>query len=372
VIAYVPLLTLLLPHRMAAVAGGAHVEWLGVATLVGAAVASLANIAFGWASDVRGTRRLWAAGGLGLTIVSYGLLYAAASPIAIVVAVAAYQVALNMLLAPLAAWAADVVPDRRKGVLGGLLGAGPLMGALAGVIVTLPLLSATWLRMTALCLLMLVLTVPLLLFRTAGYSEAPVAEGSAPRRATARADFFLLWLARLLVQVSGNVLFAFLFYYFQTLPDAPSQADVARLYALPLLLAFPLGLVAGALSDRVGRRKPFLVVAAAAAAVGLGLMASATELVPSALGYILFGCASNAFLALQSGYAMQLLPSPAHRGRDLGIFNLANTLPALVAPLLAIWLVPGRGFGPLLALLAALMALAGAVIVFVRHDAQAA
>lgn len=371
VVAYAPFLTLLLPAKMTALAGGAEVEWLGVATLVGAIAASLANIAFGWASDLVGTRRLWAGAGLGLTVGSYALLHAAASPLAIVVAVGVYQVALNMLLSPLAAWAADVVPDRRKGVLGGLLGAGPLIGAMAGIVATLDALSEPWMRMAAVSGMVLILTAPLLLTEKSRAVGGPSSYGSAPHRATGN-DFALLWLARLLVQVAGNVMFGFLFYYFQSLADAPSQRGVAQLMALALVLSFPIALAFGSLSDRIGRRRPFLLVAAAAAATGLVMMAWANDLLSSALGYTLFGCASAVFLALHSSYAMQLLPSPARRGRDLGLLNLANTLPAIVAPLLAIWLVPGRGFGPLLTLLAGLMLLAGFCILFVKRDAQAA
>ena len=372
VVAYVPFLTLLLPAKVAGLAGAAQVEWLGVATLVGAIAASLSNVAFGWASDLVATRRLWAAAVLGLTISSYGLLYAAASPLAVVAAVAIYQIALNMLLSPLAAWAADTVPDRRKGVLGGLLGAGPLVGATAGVIATLPIFSETWMRMAAISGLVLVLTAPLLVLRPPGYPDEPDSDGTTPCRATAHADFALIWLSRLLMQVAGNVMFGFLFYYFQSLPDAPPQAGVARLLALALFLSFPVALAFGGLSDRIGRRKPFLLIAAASAAIGLATMASARDLFSSTIGYALFGCGNAVFLALHSSYAMQLLPSPTRRGRDLGLLNLANTLPAIVAPLLAIWLVPGRGFAPLLALLAGLMVLAGFCILFVKRDAQAA
>jgi hypothetical protein len=66
---------------------------------------------------------------------------------------------------------------------------------------------------------------------------------------------------------------------------------------------------------------------------------------------------------------MQLLPSPGRHGRDLGVLNLTNTLPNLIAPALAIWLVPGRGFAPLLTLLAVLMMVAGICILFIRKDA---
>ena len=57
VAAFLPLLTLLLPTKMAAAAGDARVEWLAVATFAGALSASLANVGWGWASDQRGGRR---------------------------------------------------------------------------------------------------------------------------------------------------------------------------------------------------------------------------------------------------------------------------------------------------------------------------
>lgn len=369
VVAYLPLLTLLLPAKVAAVAGEARIEWLGAATLAGAVAASLANIVFGWASDVAGTRRLWASAGLCLTVASYVPLHLAASPAALVAAVAAFQVALNMLLAPLAAWASDSVPDRRKGLLGGIIGAGAPAGALAGVVATLPALGGEGLRLATVCALAIVLTGPILLLGSPP-PPCPVASGLS-RRPTGH-DFALLMIARLLSQVAGNVMLGFLYYYFHGLGGAPSQADVARLAAMAVLLAFPIALVVGRLSDRLGPRKPFLVAAAVVAAFGLVLMAFQAKLAPAAVGYALFGCGNAVFLALQSSYAMQLLPSPARRGRDLGVLNLANTLPAIVAPLLAIWLVPGRGFGALLATTAGLMLLAAGCTLLVRRDAQAA
>lgn len=370
-IAYVPLLTLLLPAKVALLAGEARVEWLGAAILAGAVAASLANVAFGWASDVVGTRRGWAAAGLGLTLASYVLLHAAATPGQVVAAILAYQVALNMLLSPLAAWAADRVPDRRKGLLGGLLAASPPIAALAGVAATLPALAAEWMQMGLVCALVALLVLPLLLSRAPLYPDPPATAGERAGPAGGWGDFLLLWGARLLVQVAGNVLFGFLLYYFQSLPEPASQAGVARISALALIIAFPLALGAGRLSDRLGPRKPVLIGTILLAALGLGLMAIPADRHVATIGYVLFGTGSAAFLALHSSFAMQFLPSPERRGRDMGVLNLANTLPAILAPLLAIWLVPGRGFTLLLALLTALTLLAAACVMLVRRDGQA-
>lgn len=372
VVAYAPLLTLLLPARIATLAAGSQVEWLAAVMFAGALAASAGNILFGWLSDLSGSRRGWAAAGLCLTLASYWLLYGAVTLPAIVIAVSLYQLALNMLLAPVAAWAADTVPDRRKGLLAGLLGAGPVLGALAGVAATLPSLPGIALRLAVVCALVLILTLPLLLWGAPIRSDGRTVSPAAVRTPTAtRTDFALVWLVRLIVQVAGSVLFGFMFYYFQSLPKPPSEARIAELSALALLIAFPLGLAFGSVSDRLRRRRPFLLAALLIAAFGLQIMAWSSALVPSAVGYLLFGSGSGVFLALHSGYAMQLLPSPAHHGRDLGVMNLTNTLPALLAPLLTLWLVPRQGYATLFTLLAGSFLLAGVLLLFVRNDRPA-
>src|SRR3546814_8025448 len=50
----------------------------------------------------------------------------------------AWQLTLNMMLGPLAAWAGDCVPDDQKGLLGGLLAFSPALGAWSGALVTWP------------------------------------------------------------------------------------------------------------------------------------------------------------------------------------------------------------------------------------------
>ena len=48
------------------------------------------------------------------------------------------------------------------------------------------------------------------------------------------------------------------------------------------------------------------------------------------------------------------LPAPQHRGRDLGVFNLTNTVPGMVMPGLTVMLVPQFGYDALFVLFAAL------------------
>lgn len=91
-------------------------------------------------------------------------------------------------------------------------------------------------------------------------------------------------------------------------------------------------------------------------------MASATDLHLAIIGYILFGIAATIFLSLHTGQTLRVLPKPEHRGRDLGVFNLTNTVPSLVMPWLTLTLVPGFGFAALFALFAVLAIIAAGLL----------
>jgi MFS family permease len=132
----------------------------------------------------------------------------------------------------------------------------------------------------------------------------------------------------------------------------------------------PVAIAAGRVSDVFHARKPVLLAAMAAVTASLLLMAAASGWAAAATGYALFACFSSVFLALQNTYAMQLLPSARHRGRDLGLLNLTNTLPSIIAPGIAWWVLTSGGFRPLLLLLAALSVAAAGLMLMVR-DAPA-
>ena len=137
-IAYVPFLTIWLPSRMTELAGPADVQMLGYVTFFGAIAASVGGIGFGWLSDRTGNRRGWVLAGLVLTIGLLLLVPLAHDIWSLVGIVVAWQLALNMMLGPLAGWAGDCVPDEQKGLLGGLLAFSPALGGWSGWLVTWP------------------------------------------------------------------------------------------------------------------------------------------------------------------------------------------------------------------------------------------
>ena len=85
-------------------------------------------------------------------------------------------------------------------------------------------------------------------------------------------------------------------------------------------------------------------------------MATSQSIGFALFGYLFFGISGAVFLALHSAQTLRVLPQPETRGRDLGIFNLTNTLPAMIMPWLTLAMVPVFGFSGLFILLALLSA----------------
>ena len=359
-IAYVPFLTLLLPARMADLAGADDVRWLGYLTFFGALAASAGGLLFGWLSDRTQSRRPWVLAGLILTIALLLAVPHAQDVATLLALLLAWQLALNMILGPLSAWAGDVVPDAQKGLLGGLLALSPALGAWSGALVTLPSLASMEQRVTAIALLVAAAILPALLFaRPRAFPELMAVEprSDVPDRAEAR-PAVRMWLARLLVQIAEAALFAYLYFWFRSIDPTMGDHEKARIFSLALTIAVPVALLAGRWADR--RNRPFVPLAAAAVLTSAGLigMALAADPTSAKAAYLVFGIATTAFLSLHSGQTLRVLPRADHRGRDLGIFNLTNTIPSLSMPWLTISLVPGFGFDALFLLLAALAATA--------------
>ncbi|MHA6720001.1 MFS transporter [Sphingomonas sp. RS6] len=370
VIAYMPLLSLMLPGKVEAVAGHASLGIFTAAVIGGGIAASLSNILFGWLSDRdsargRGRRRL-ALVGLTSLAPAYAFITLANSAVALILGVILFQAAINLVLAPLFAMMADEVPDAQKGTLGGLISLGePLAGLVAALILGTAMFGFGS-RLLLVFALVCAAFAPLLSRRP---TPLPLSAPPPAQEAMLRRDLVIAWTSRILIQVSAAVLSLYLVYMFEAIASAPAAQVAPRVSALltvAFLVAVPVTVGLGRISDRRARRKPFLLAAALVAALGLVGMTLARDWVAGAAAYCVYAVGSSAFRSLHAAFAMQLLPDPRHRGRDLGLLNLTNTLPILAGPLLT-WLLATPGdFGAALLALAALTALGGVTVLGVR------
>jgi MFS family permease len=355
-VAFVPLLTVLMPQRIVQLQGGEDVAALAQITFLGAVAASLANIAAGMLSDRSKCRRPWIVAGLMASSLLLLAVGEAQSVSELVLLIMAWQVALNLMLSPLMAWAGDCFPDSQKGVLGGTLALAPALGALAGSLVTFAGLVSPQARLGLVALLVCALVLPAVVFGAGRVRPALMqpTESALPDVVPKGRVVVRMWAARLLVQVAEGGMFAFLLYWLRSLSPGYPENGAANIFSAVLVCSVPLSLLLGRWSDRHGRPVQPLIGAALLCAGGLLTMAAAGSLGWAIAGYVLFASAAAIFLSLHSGQTLRVLPAPQHRARDLGVFNLTNTVPGMVMPWLTVMLVPQFGYAALFVLFACL------------------
>jgi len=122
-------------------------------------------------------------------------------------------------------------------------------------------------------------------------------------------------------------------------------------------------LVVGRLSDRLARRKVFVIWGALLQGVAAFVLVFVTNYEATFVAGGLLGLGYGAFLAVDQALATQVLPDPQDRGKDLGIMNVAFQVPQALAPLLGAFVVDALGGFRGLFMLSALAAILGAIVV---------
>lgn len=274
----------------------------------------------------------------------------------------------NAMAAGLTATVADEVPDSQRGVVSGFMfgpqGVGIVVGLLAVEGFEAPQ------RYVLLAAALLLLTAPFLV----GYREAPLA--ATPPPLTARTVVAGMWISprrnpdfawafgsRLLVNIGNALGTTYLWFFLKDElkvrdPDA-TLLSVTFIYLIATLAAT---VVAGPLSDRTGKRRIFVGVAAVFQGVAGILVAAAPSLTSIMVAGALLGVGYGAFIAVDQALVTAVLPNAEDRAKDLGILNVGSVVPQGLGPLLAATIVSASGFS-LLFLTCGVATLAGAAMV---------
>jgi MFS family permease len=93
------------------------------------------------------------------------------------------------------------------------------------------------------------------------------------------------------------------------------------------------------LSDRIGRRKVFVYVAAYLQAVAALLLGLVQDYNIAVIGAALLGVGYGCYMAVDQALATQVLPDAHSRGKDLGIMNIATAVPQAFGPLIGALIV---------------------------------
>lgn len=152
-------------------------------------------------------------------------------------------------------------------------------------------------------------------------------------------DFWWAFAGRFMLILAYQSVQSYLLYILRDyigISDADSTALSTPLTAVMLVGALLTAFVTGKMSDRMQRRKAFVIAASLIMAASLTI-----PLISPTLGGMfalaaIFGLGYGIYLSVDAALMTEVLPSATAAAKDLGILNIATTLPQAMTPLI-VW-----------------------------------
>ncbi len=377
--------TILLPEHIATFASKEQTTIFSLILGVGAVAAVLTNPVVGMFSDRTtlrlGRRRPWLIAGGALTVLDLLLLAHAPSLLVVAIEWIVLEIAINMLQVANVAILPDQVTVRQRATISALAaGFGTLLGGLFGQILVAQFFTPIPAAYTSLAISIAIMVALFLLI----LREVPLPREHVPHLQVRQAltmfkplgsrDFALVWIARCLIFLGYTTAFNFMFYflqdtvhYAQVVPGHTIAQGVQTLFAINVVAIIVASLVGGMLSDRLQRRKLFVIAASGMMTVSLLLYAFFPTWSMVLVGTVFLGVGFGVFLSVDLALASQVLPNAADRGKDIGIFQAAIFVPMILSPVIAgITLSALHSYLALFALLAVAALLAAMLIIPIK------
>jgi len=371
-----PISQILLPTQIAALGAANKFTNLTIATVVGVLAAVITTPIAGALSDRTtsrlGRRRPWFLVGSMLSAVTLALMANTTSFVALVIWWAIFHIAANAILAGLSAVVPDQVPLRQRATVSAFVSLSLPLGAVMGALLVTRVATSTQMSYYIFIgLLLMVMMLFILVLR-----DKPLPKEAAPRfhLATFLAGFWVnpvkypdfgwAWLTRFLVYLSYFTALGYLLYFLQDAVHYQKAAQGVTTFQIILTGTLLLSSVAsGVLSDRLQRRKVFVVGASLVIALSFLILAFFQTWLAVELAGGVLGLGFGAYLGVDIALITQLLPSANARGKDLGVINIANAFPQIVGVSIAAFAVNTFHSYTLLFVLAAILALLGAGLI---------
>jgi MFS family permease len=370
----------LLPRMIEQAAGSSDKALeLGLVTGIGALGALVFNPVAGHLSDRwrRTDNRAytvlfgWVTGTLGHVILAYQH-----SVLGIAIWWTICQAAINVAYSPMSAVIVDRVDRRFWGLVWGLVSIAQAVGliiGLAAVVLVFPSTTAGMLSVAVgygFFLIPLVVVLYRLPRGSSGSADAVDARprqgliaGSLPafRALVGGPGFRSVMAGRFLIMLAETIALLYIYYYLQDDIRYPNPGHGQLILILIATIATIMATVAvGRVADRSGGYRRYSVLASVLMAATTLALAGLTEWTMVMVCAFALGAGYGAFMSVSQALSLTVLPDPSTAGRDLGILNIAYTIPqvigAPVAGLVVADLGGYRGLFIFAALLAALAA----------------
>ncbi|MGW2304150.1 MFS transporter [Streptomyces sp. NPDC001809] len=344
----------------------------GLVSGISAIFATVFNPVAGALSDRSGRRNPWILAG-GLLVLPVMLLLGSVHTILLVTIVWCLgQAVMNVYQAALTSVVPDRVPVAARGKASAAVGLGLPVGSTIGALVGAAFSED---YRTGYLVFGAVVAATAVLFTSCARERRLPAKAPVPVREQLAAfgsalgdhDFRWAFIGRALLVLGYFAVAGFQLYILKDHTELPAglSAEEAVAVLMPLnALAMVVSTVLGGwLSDRYDRRKLFVSASAALAAVALLIPAVSASwtamLVFAAVNGLGFGC----YMAVDTALVTMVLPKAEDAARDMGVLNVANAGPQIVAPFAASLVVSLSGGYTALFLVAAVLSVLGALAV---------
>jgi MFS family permease len=248
-----------------------------------------------------------------------------------------------------------VVPNRR-GMVSGILGMCQALAAVAGIALanlTVPASPLSFIVPGLVALAAVIWLVTVLPDRRLDRDERPPwSLGELARsywvNPARHPDFAWAWLSRFMIFMAISCVLNYQVYYLRDQigldRDAVNRMVGAGIGVQTVMVVIGSNLF-GWLSDRIGRRKIFVVGAALVASAGLLILATCRSVPMFLLAMVLVGLGQGVYFAVDMALVTEVLPDSRGRAaKDLGVLNIATVLPQSIAPAIApVFLALGAG-----------------------------
>lgn len=167
------------------------------------------------------------------------------------------------------------------------------------------------------------------------------------------------------MNLSYSISTMYLLYYLTDAVHYTDDADtgVLILTALNALTLLSTVVISGVRSDRSGRRKPYVIRSGLIISAATLLLAGWQTWTGAVVASLILGVGFGVYTSVDFALLTDVLPTAGDRGRDLGVINIANALPQVLAPVIAAPVVTHLGGYTALYGLAGALALVGSVLV---------
>ena len=323
---------------------------LGWVLGIGAFVSTVCNPLFGAFSDrttARMGRRLpWILGGAAGGTLSLLVLSMAESVPMMMLGWCGVQAFLNAMYAAVTAAVPDQVPEGRRGLVGGFLAIAQTFGVVFGVGIAAVTNSIAAGYLVTIVVL-LALTLPYAVrsrdlalpedYRVPQFRPMQFLRSFwiSPREYP---DFAWAWITRFLVNTGNYIGTMYLLYYVTDGLGFSEDAGPDKVFVLTVIYAVTMVATTafgGAWSDRIGRRKIFVIWSGIVAGSATLILAGPQTYAAAVVAAGVLGVGYGIYTAVDFALITQVLPGAEGRAKDLGVINIANALPQVFAPIMA-------------------------------------